>query len=131
MNPRSVIIFQGAEGATHLLRESMSEYGLMDDVDFVTFCNCDRIDRVTDVIFENQPQMLITGMITGSTEEDLMLINQWRSINPQLVIVGYSSSLSIAKLPIDMRISKMSENHYEQVKDAILDFHSGKLRKTP
>ena len=127
-DPKRIIVLQVAQGAIFHFCNVMKEYGLEAGVDFTTHCN---FELVTPEIFDSErPQLLITGTVTGSLFEDTKLISLWTSINPQLVVIGYSSDGSISSLPIDKKISKMDEDHYEQVWSAIIDFSRGELRRT-
>ena len=105
----------------------MREYGLHAEVDFIHHCNGDLV--TPDIFNDNRPQLLITGIVTGDATEDTEIINMWKKINPQLLVVGYSAFMQISRLPVDFIIRKMDADESEQVRDYILDFRSGRLRK--
>ena len=124
---REILVLQVAQGGIFEFCKEMREFGLLADSDFITHCNYDLI--TPEIFCEGRPQLLITGTVTGNSDEDITIINVWRRMNSQLVVVGYSIFQSISRLPVDLVIRKMDEDDSEQVRDAIIAFRNGNLRR--
>lgn len=85
--------------------------------------------EVIDSVYEDKPQLLITGIISGGTTSNVAeLVTQLREKNPQLVVITYSS-LKIEGDCFDQQINKKEDDSGFQVCDAVKDFHEGRLRR--
>ncbi len=128
-NPKEVLVLQVGEGVTSFCAVARTTTKLRQNVDFTTFGTASYIE---DEVFENKPQMLITGVISldrvdnGEVER---LVTMLREKNPQLVVVTYSS-LSIPGSCFDLQITKNFEiGGFLRVSHAIERFRNGSLRR--
>ena len=105
--------------------ELAEKYGLKRDVDFTAFGSTDPVE---EAVFNNEPQLLITGSTELYDNDFEYLIKILRKKNPQLVIVGYSS-LPLKHEYFDRMIRKDFDKSDAIVMATIADFREGRLRR--
>ena len=94
--------------------------------DFLAFSTADGIEKM---VFDDRPQLLITGIISHTSLDDVAeLVERLRQKNPQLVVVAFSTWRLTGRC-FDRQIEKMKVGSSAQVIKAILDFRSGILRR--
>lgn len=84
--------------------------------------------NVDENIYEDLPQLLITGIISDDTSDVVDLVERLRKKNPQLVVVTFSS----CKIPgdcFDRQIPKMDRGAGKMIISAIEDFRKGTFRR--
>lgn len=124
-NPNNVLVIQIATAGLAAFRAATH---LVNGKDYVGI----RDPReVLASVYEDQPQLLITGIISDEPTSDVAeLVAKLRERNPQLVVVTYS----ICKIEgdcFDRCINKRHDNSGSQVLNTIKDFDEGRLRRKP
>jgi hypothetical protein len=121
--PSDVLVIQVATAGLAAIRAATH---LENGVDFVGFRGP---GEVIDSVYEDKPQLLITGIISGECTGDVAeLVTRLREKNRQLVVVTYSS-LEIEGDCFDLQINKREPNSGFQMRNAVKDFHEGRLRR--
>ena len=130
-NPQGVLIIQiastGMFGLSSTFENAAREGApkMTRDKDFLAFCTA---QNIKEWVFEDDPQLLITGIVSDNIEDVPRLVEELRKKNPQLVVVTYSSC-NIQGTCFDRQIHKFRDGAALQLTQAITDFREGKLRR--
>lgn len=84
--------------------------------------------NISDLVYNHQPQLLITGTISGNTEEVAKLVDELRKKNRHLVVVTFSS-IPLTGDCFDRQIQSLKPDAGQKVLQAVADFRSGALRR--
>jgi hypothetical protein len=124
-DPNSVLVLQVAEMGIYAFVTCTERKNVTRDRDYIIF---DVHDRVTENVYVDKPQLLITGIVSGALYDLSRFVNKLRERNPQLVVVCFSSFEDIPG-DFDRTISKQRSDCWSNVAQAIKDFEEGRLRR--
>jgi len=125
-DPNSVLVLQTANLGVLAFITGIGYQGLERDRDFSVF---NHPAAIAERLFVDRPQLLITGIISGDSNDLPRFVNESRKKNPQLVIICFSS-FEDNPGDFDRVINKNYEDCWELVVQAINDFESGMLRRS-
>lgn len=98
---------------------------LVRDIDYV---GINRAGGIDDLIYINEPQLLITGIISDAPSDVADMVKRLRRKNVHLVVVAYTSIESLQG-DFDLMIAKATRNAASLLTSAIVDFREGRLRR--
>ncbi len=124
-NPEEILVIQFADTGVFCFCISVEDHDLSKGRDFLAFHTSFEIEKK---VFENKPQLLITGIVSSDVRDVAIMVENLRQRNPQLVVVTYSSC-DIPGECFDLQIDKKDNDSSEQLVGAIRDFRSAKLRR--
>jgi hypothetical protein len=122
--PNSVLVLQvGFHEYSFLC--AMEKFGLQKDVDFLIF---ESTVPVMMEVFENKPQLLITGKVFEGENALSYFLDRARNKNPQLVVV-YLDPFDSDEFEYDLTLVNRDRSKWIDVQQAIKDFDEGSLRR--
>lgn len=123
-DPKSVLVLQWGS-SVYSFNHAMRGVGLRKNIDYTIF---DLDKPVLESVYENRPQLLITGAFFNENRELSWFVNELRRKNRQLVIVFYSPE-RYYQCEFDLVIDQVGANSWDILIQTIKDFEEGKLRR--
>ena len=86
-------------------------------------------NAIGNSLFRDQPQLLVTNWLGDDANHVGNIVQMWRSINPQLVLIQVTVVPNTPKECFDVNLSKLDVKWPIKLVELFKDFLEGRLRR--